>query len=297
MIDTFGIYIDLKESFGEEPAKKMTRVIQRIYEELSQSVRRDDFLELKEVVKELAEAQKKTEERLESLSLKVEELAEAQKRTETRVEELAQAQKKTEERLESLSLKVEDLAEAQKRTEARIEELAQTQKKTEERLESLSLKVEDLAEAQKKTESVLAKLVASHRKTREQLGGLSHTVGYRLEDEAIWALPYLLKRDFGLEIVESLRRGYLEISPERYLEVNIWGDAHKNGTIIGILGEAKTQLKKKDVDKFVSLIKKVEKATGKEIFPVLITYQTSPRVQEAARKKGIKIYFSYELKV
>jgi len=262
MIDTFGIYIDLKESFGEEPAKKMTRVIQRIYEELSQSVRRDDFLDLKEVVKELA-----------------------------------QAQKKTEERLDSLSSKVEELAEAQKRTEARIEELAQAQKKTEERLESLSLKVEDLAEAQKKTESVLAKLVASHRKTREQLGGLSHTVGYRLEDEAIWALPYLLKRDFGLEIVESLRRGYLEISPERYLEVNIWGDAHKNGTIIGILGEAKTQLKKKDVDKFVSLIKKVEKATGKEIFPVLITYQTSPRVQEAARKKGIKIYFSYELKV
>jgi len=71
-------------------------------------------------VHELAEAQKRTGERLDRLEAVVHELAEAQKRTEERVEELAEAQKRTEER-------VEELAEAQKRTEERVEELAQAQ--------------------------------------------------------------------------------------------------------------------------------------------------------------------------
>ncbi|MFN3740214.1 MAG: hypothetical protein ACK4TF_06015, partial [Thermodesulfovibrionales bacterium] len=61
---------------------------------------------------------------IKELRLVVYELAQAQKRTEQRVEELAQAQKKTEQRLE-------ELAQAQKKTEERLEELAQAQKKTE----------------------------------------------------------------------------------------------------------------------------------------------------------------------
>ena len=51
-------------------------------------VSREDFSELKDVVRNLAQAQERTE-------IRVEELAEAQKRTENRVEELAQAQEET----------------------------------------------------------------------------------------------------------------------------------------------------------------------------------------------------------
>jgi len=94
-------------------------------------VTREDFdklartvSELGGTVRELAEAQKRTEQR-------VEELAEAQKRTEQRVEELAEAQKRTEQR-------VEDLAEAQKRTEAALMELAESQKRTNEALSRLT---------------------------------------------------------------------------------------------------------------------------------------------------------------
>ena len=253
MIDTFSIYSDLRQSFGDEAAAKMARVIQNLYDELSQTVRREDFNELKAVVKELAEAQKRTEKRLDSLTARVEELAEAQKRTEARVEELA---------------------EAQKRTEARVEELA---------------------EAQKRTEIKLERLIDEHRKTRKELGGLSHTVGYRLEDEAIWALPGLLKSDFDIAVVGNLRRGYLEIAPGRYLEVNIWGEARKDGKELAVLGEAKSQLKKRDVDGFVKTISRIKDTIKKEIFPVLITYQTSPQVQQAAEKENIKIYFSFEL--
>ncbi|UCH94984.1 MAG: chordopoxvirus fusion protein [Candidatus Aminicenantes bacterium] len=99
---------DLKEiffDFGKELEKK------RI-----EDVGREEFDELKGIVRDLAKAQERTEKR-------VEELAEAQKRTEKRVEELAEAQKRTEKR-------VEELAEAQRRTEQEIKTLTKELKIT-----------------------------------------------------------------------------------------------------------------------------------------------------------------------
>ena len=52
-------------------------------------VMREDFTELKGIVRELAEAQKRTESGLNGLSIEVKELAEAQKRTEAELKELA----------------------------------------------------------------------------------------------------------------------------------------------------------------------------------------------------------------
>jgi hypothetical protein len=83
-------------------------------EELRRAILSEDFLALPQIVRELAAAQKRTEEQ-------VRELAAAQKRTEEQVRELAAAQKRTEERLE-------ELAAAQKRTEEQVRELAAAQK-------------------------------------------------------------------------------------------------------------------------------------------------------------------------
>ena len=63
------------------------------------AVRRQDYDDLRAAVLELAQAQARTEQRLE-------ELAQAQKRTEQRVEELAQAQKRTEAILQKLVIRV-----------------------------------------------------------------------------------------------------------------------------------------------------------------------------------------------
>ncbi len=100
-------------------------IVKLVDERISEAyITKEDFTELKSIMselaialKELAQAQKRTEER-------VEELAQAQKRTEERVEELAQAQKRTEERVDSLAQKVEELVEAQKRTELEVQKLA-----------------------------------------------------------------------------------------------------------------------------------------------------------------------------
>ncbi len=80
---------------------------------------------------------------------------------------------------------------------------------------------------------------------RAEFGGLSHTVGYRLEDEAMKSLPALLKQDHSITVKGRLIRDYVEISPKRYVELNIWGHGLKDGTPVEIIGEAKSQLKKK----------------------------------------------------
>ncbi|MBI4670460.1 MAG: hypothetical protein HY741_02160 [Chloroflexi bacterium] len=105
MAFTVNDFSDLLRLLAEHP---------RWQTELRNLLLHDDFLALPQIVRELADAQRRTEQR-------VEELAEAQRRTEQRVEELADAQRRTEQR-------VEELADAQRRTEQRVEELAQAQR-------------------------------------------------------------------------------------------------------------------------------------------------------------------------
>jgi len=169
---------------------------------------------------------------------------------------------------------VKELAEAQK-------ELAEAQK--------------ELTVAQKRTEEELRQLVAEHRVTRRELGGLSNAVGYRLEDEAYRALPKLLKKDFGLAVKGRLKRQFIEDHEGKHIEVNIVGEAGKNGSKVTIIGESKSQLSRKGVNEFAR--KKLKRLEGvfEEIFPVLVTYMVSePDVEAYAKSKGIALYYSYD---
>ncbi|MBC8233858.1 hypothetical protein H8E77_30280 [bacterium] len=73
--------------------------------------------ELARAVQDLAEAQQRTDERVNKLVSAVERLEEAQRRTEQKVQELAEAQQRTEQ-------KVQELAETQQRTEQQVQTLA-----------------------------------------------------------------------------------------------------------------------------------------------------------------------------
>ena len=170
-----------------------------------------------------------------------------------------------------------------------VRELAEAQKRTEQR-------VEELAQAQKCTEQELQKLIKEHAKTREQVGGLSSTVGYILENEAMKALPTLLAQEFGLKIEGRFVRKFVKDKKGRPIEVNIIGEAIKNGKKIVIIGEAKAQLSKNKVLEFLrKRMKPLQEVFG-EIFPILITHMiTQPDVEEYAHKHGIKrVYYSYE---
>ena len=118
----------LSAVFEERQAQVLTEVIYDSYNDLA---RREDFSELKDIVRDLAETQQRTGQR-------IEDLAEAQNRTEQRVEDLAEAQNRTEQR-------VEDLAEAQQRTEQRVEDLAEAQNRTENAVQHLAREVGGLS--------------------------------------------------------------------------------------------------------------------------------------------------------
>jgi len=171
----------------EEIARLIDERVKAVY------VTREDFNELKEVVKQLgenmvvlAQAQRRTEESLESfkrameeslrqvwdainglteglnqLTIRVNNLAEAQKRTEERLNELAEAQRRTEERLEAFERRTEENF---NRVWEAIGQLAEAQRKTEERLNQLAQRVDQLAEAQRRTEE---RLEAFERETAE----------------------------------------------------------------------------------------------------------------------------------
>ncbi len=286
--------IRLLEKVEPTTREALIAVLEEIEKQREVTVTKAEFNELKSIVRELTEAHLKSEKRLTRLEERVSELVEAQNRTEARlnaladrVNELAQAQKKTEQR-------VNELAQAQKKTEQRVNELAEAQKQTEARLNSLADRVNELAEAQKKTEDQLRKLIGEHRKTREQVGGLAHAIGYLLEDRAYVGLPPLIEKELGLKVITPLKRDFLEVGHGQYLEVNILGRAAQNGREIWIIGECKTQLKKRDVDRFLKTISKAREILGEDILPVMVAYHASPQLQRYVKEKNIHLYFSYQ---
>jgi DNA repair ATPase RecN len=264
----------LSRHFPPDQASVLAEVIEEAHTEL---VKTGDFNELKDIVRDLAEAQKRTE-------VKVEELAEAQKRTEVKVEELAEAQKRTE-------VKVEELAEAQKRTEVKVEELAEAQKRTE-------VKVKELAEAQKRTEEELAALTGVVRETNRELGGLGRSFAYALENEAYRNLPRVLEARFGIVLTEKMIR--TEVGRE---EVNLLGRGIREGQEVWIVGETKARVelrrgRKGDLDLFGQLERKVaaiREAHGEvEVVRLILTHFATRDFRAEAERRGVLVIQSFE---
>ena len=106
MINTLDMFYELRQTMDPTAAEKIAQFLGRIYEELRNTVTKVEFDDLKGVVKELAEAQKRTDQRMDTLGQRMEELAEAQKRTDQRMEELAVAMRDTRGELGGLSRSV-----------------------------------------------------------------------------------------------------------------------------------------------------------------------------------------------
>jgi hypothetical protein len=125
--------------------------------ELRQLLLTGEVLTLPDVVRELADAQRRTEARVEELAESMRGLAEAQRRTEARVEELA---------------------DAQRRTEARVEELIEAQRRTEESLQALEQQVKELRQAIDDLREIVNKLIESQSEMKIQMNDFR---GFRLE--------------------------------------------------------------------------------------------------------------------
>jgi DNA repair exonuclease SbcCD ATPase subunit len=173
-MNTFRIYEEFRDSLGEAAARSLAATLGTMFEELKDTVTKEDFRILRESIDanvsrldtaltRLAEAQERSESRIEALAAaqarteaKVTELAEAQARTESKIAELAEGQARLVEAQTRTEAKIAELAAAQTRTEAKIAELAAAQARTES-------KVAELADAQARTESKVAELADAQR--------------------------------------------------------------------------------------------------------------------------------------
>ncbi|MDM7327613.1 MAG: hypothetical protein P3X23_010950 [Thermosynechococcus sp. Uc] len=234
----------LRTVFSPEQAHLLAEVIREAYDEV---VKAKDFNELKSIVADLAQAQKRTEER---------------------VEELAQAQKRTEER-------VEELAQAQKRTEERVEELAQAQKRTEEQVVQLAAAVDRLSAAQERTERAVRQLA-------RQVGGLSEALGGSLEDLALEVVPEILEYRWGMEI-EFCNRDTLPLGNGEY-EFDLVIRGQVEGRPVLVLGEVKSNITASEVERFLNLVTQVE--ASEEIRPLFFGYRLERAAKDLIRERG-----------
>ena len=161
--------------------------------------------------------------------------------------------------------------------------------------------VAELAEAQRRTTEEIKELVAAQVRTeagidrlRKQVGGLSETVGGDIEDIAYIVLHDVLKRELGWQ-VGVLEREWQTWDGEPE-EVNVFGEATdpaRPGQVIWIVGEAKHNLTRKEVDRFAGQVERARRHLVGEIFPVCFCYRARPEVQQQVRDAGIRLVFSY----
>ena len=123
-------YVSILQRLPPELQLPMVEVVEALRKDLRQelAVRREDFVELRAAVRELAEAQRQFEARAEARFT----------RLETALAELAEAQRRTEQRLDRLEQVVQELAEAQKRMMEAIVSLTQRMDAAEKQLGQLS---------------------------------------------------------------------------------------------------------------------------------------------------------------
>jgi hypothetical protein len=106
-----------------------------------------------------------------------------------------------------------------------------------------------------------------------------------------------LKIEFGLEITGTLVRKFVKDYKGEQIEIDIIGEAKRNGSKIIIIGEAKAQLSKSKIDRFLNKkLNRLQDVFNAEIFPILVTHMISePDVPDYAQQRGIKrLYYSYE---
>ncbi len=255
MLTTVDARRKLEMVFNEKQAIVLSDVIASSYNEL---VKTSDFSELKGIVKDIVEVQK---------------------RTEIKMGELAEAQKEGQKEITRLDKTMQELAEAQKRTEIELQKTQIAVQKTEIEVQKTQIEVQ--------------KLTRGLKETNQNLGGLSRSMGYSLENEVYRMLPSLLKNSYDIELKERLIR--TEIGGK---EINILGRARRNGKDVLVVGEVKIRLddrRKRDI--FVELEEKVQAVKSKykeEPIRMLITHYATKGFMNKANKEGVIVIQSFE---
>jgi chromosome segregation ATPase len=288
--------------------------------ELRRLVLSEELLRLPELVRELVEAQSRTQQQLEELGRRVDGLADRVDRLATQVEALTAAQARAEERLSKLEERVDRLeeaiarlTEAQARAEERLSKLeervdrleeaiarlTEAQAHAEERLARLEEAVARLTEAQARAEERLSKL-------EERVGRLEIRVGrlegrdleryYRERAPAIFGQAGFSRvRVIPIEELAS-RLDDLEeqglISPEerlRLLRTDLVIRARSQGQEVWLAVEVSTTVDSQDVERAARSAELLGRIFGVEVRPVVAGHRLLPEAEELGQHNNVLV--------
>ena len=89
---------------------------------------------------------------------------------------------------------------------------------------------------------------------------------------------------------------HVEVESGEFVEINILGEAIREGKPLTIVGEAKIQLHRRDLLRFLADRVEPARKIFPEVFPVLVTYMTTaPDLEEEIRQSGVALYYSFDL--
>ncbi len=279
------VKIKLKLQMGKQ--KKDIKITPELIEEVAKLVyerirvtyvERDDFEELKGIVRQLSQ--------------NVLSLAEAQRKTQ---EEFVLFREMTEENFRRVWEAINQLAEAQRRTEERLNAF---EKATEENFRRVWEAINQLAEAQRRTEERLNQLIAEHQRTREILAGISDTVGYGLEDKVMLYMKEFAKDEYGIE-AEAVGRRNIVYPDGRYDEVNIYIEGRRDGEKVYVIGECKSRPSKSEVDKLVKKRERLRNYLNADVYAFIVGYHFTPEVELYLQEEhpDVKVFRSYEFEM
>ena len=153
-------------------------------------------------------------------------------------------------------------------------------------VQELAQSQQELAQAQKRTEKELRNLA-------RQVGDLSDKMGGSLEDLSYDVLPACIEKYHGIE-VDELGRDFIRVDGKE-IEVNIFGKGKKikTGKELTIIGEVKSNITLREVDKFLSLLKKVRPTIKEDVFILLFGFRIHLDARQKAKKEGVHLFVSY----
>ncbi len=237
--------------------------------ELRRLVLSDELLSLPEIVRELGEAQRRTEQRLEELTQRVDQLTQ-------RVDQLTQ-------RVDQLTQRVDQLTQ-------RVDELTQ-------RVDQLTQRVDQLAEAQRRTEEALAHLARRVDGLTDQVGGLrGEAVERRYRERAhayfgriVRRLRVLPPQELADLLDDAVDAGRLSLEERDAL---LWADVigegrSPTGERIALVVEASATVSQRDVTRAVARAASFAKVAGVPAWPVVAGEGIAPGVQELAQREGV----------
>ena len=264
----------LRTVFNPEQAHILAEVVDESYSEL---VKTSDFNELKEIVRDLAVAQKGTEQNVAKL--------------EQNVSRLEHSVSKLEQSVSKLEGSVEKLEGAQSRTEGALQKLEVAQSKTEASVQKLEV-------AQSKTEASVQKLeIAQSRTEKEirnlarQVGGLSESFGGSLEDFAIDLVPELLEKYWKMQIENAGRDSFVVNNKDVEIDLVIRGKIESRPVIV--LGEVKSNLTLKEASGFISLVKTLPLASQGEVKIIFFGYRAQRDARDFIKSAGASMVFTH----